>query len=203
MAKVCRSKSTDKQGGETKWIGSYVDTEERELSLYTINGKLNKPFLVDLQGKGKVITFEVDTGAAVTIMSPDNCQHHFANETVSISTLKPMTYTKDKLPMLGEVKVPVSYNNQGGEFILYVVKGKGPNLLSRNWLEHLILDWKALAASVNYVSPNKLGELLKEYADVLCDKLGTLNSTTAKLPVKPNSVPRFHEACPVPFAIKD
>ena len=62
-----------------------------------------------------------------------------------------MTYTKDKLPMLGKVKVPVSYNNQGGEFMLYVVKGKGPNLLGRNWLEHLILDWKALAASVNYV----------------------------------------------------
>ena len=51
--------------------------------------------------------------------------------------------------MLGKVKVPVSYNNQGGEFMLYVVKGKGLNLLGRNWLEHLILDWKALAASVN------------------------------------------------------
>ena len=64
--------------------------------------------------------------------------------------------------MLSEVKVPMSYNNQGGEFMLYVVKGKGPNLLGCNWLEHLILDWKASAASVNYVSPNKLGELLKE-----------------------------------------
>ena len=72
-----------------------------------------------------------------------------------------MTYTKDKLTMLGEVKVPVSYNNQGGEFMLYIVKGKGPNLLGHNCLEHLILDWKALAASVNYVSLNKLGELLK------------------------------------------
>ena len=38
---------------------------------------------------------------------------------------------------------------------------------------------------------------------MLCDKLGTLNSTTAKLHVKPNSVPRFQKARPVPFAIKD
>ena len=38
--------------------------------------------------------------------------------------------------------------------MLYIVKGKGPNLLGRNWLEHLTLDWKALAASVNYVSPS-------------------------------------------------
>ena len=153
----------------------YVDTEEHdELPLYTINRKLNKPFLEDLQVKGKVITFEVDTGAAVTIMSSDNFRHHFPNETISNSTLELTTYTRDKLPMLGEVKVPVSHNNQGGEFMLYVVKRKGPNLLRCNWLEHLILDWKALAASVNYVSPNKLSELLKEYADVLCDKLGTL-----------------------------
>ena len=66
----------------------------------------------------------------------------------------------------------MSYNNQGGEFMLYIVKGKGPNLLGHNWLELLILKRKTLAASVNYISPNKLGELLNEYADVLCDKLG-------------------------------
>ena len=71
LAKACRSKSTDKQGGETKWIGSSsTDTEKREeLPLYTIGDKLNKPFLVDLQAKGNSVTFEVDTGAAVSIMS--------------------------------------------------------------------------------------------------------------------------------------
>ena len=30
-----------------------------------------------------------------------------------------------------------------------------------------------------------------------------LNSTTAKLHVNPNSVPKFHKARPVPFAIKE
>ena len=95
LANVCRSKSTDKQGGETKWIGSYVDTEEHdELPLYTISGKLNIPFLGDPQVKGEVITFEVDTGAAVTIMSSDNFRHYFPNETISNSTLELTTYTR-------------------------------------------------------------------------------------------------------------
>ena len=53
------------------------------------------------------------------------------------------------------------------------MKGKRPSLLDHNWLEHLTLDWKALPASVNYVSLNKLDELLHEYADVVCDELGT------------------------------
>ena len=58
----------------------------------------------------------MDTGATVTIMSSNNFQHHFPNETISNSTLQPMTYTKDKLTMSGEMRVLVSYNNQGSEF---------------------------------------------------------------------------------------
>ena len=38
---------------------------------------------------------------------------------------------------------------------------------------------------------------------MLCDKLGAHNSTTAKLQVKSNIVPKLHKACPVPFAIKE
>ena len=207
LAKACRSKNTsaDQQGGYTKWIES-SDTDEQkrdDLPLYTISDKINKPFLVELQVRGNVITFEVDTGAAVTIMSEDNFRYHFPSEPISKSTLELKTYTKDKLPVIGEVKVPVSYNNQKGEFMLYIVKGKGPNLLGRNWLEQFTLDWKALAASVNYVAPNQLDRLLNEYADVLCDKLGALNSMTAKLHVQPKAVPRFHKARPVPFSMKE
>ena len=158
LAKVCgsRNTSTNQQGGDTKWIESSVtDTQERdELPLYKISDKVNRPFLVELQVKGKAITFEVDTGAAVSTMSEDSFQYHFPSESISKSSLQLTTYTKDNLPVIGEVKVPVCYNNQKGKFMLYIVKGKGPNLLGRNWLEHLTLDWKALAASVNYVSPS-------------------------------------------------
>ena len=105
--------------------------------------------------KSKVITFEVDTGAAVTIMSSDNYRHHFPNETISNSTLQLTTYTRNKVPLLGEVKVPVSYYNQGGEFMLYIMKGKGPNLLlGHNWLEHLILDSRAVGRNFSVVRPN-------------------------------------------------
>ena len=108
--------------------------------MYTVKDKLHKPFLVDRQVKDKSITFEVDTGAAVSIMSEENFRHHFPSAQILNSTLELKTYTKDKLPVMGEVTMPVSYNNQGGNLLLYVVKGKGPNLLGRNWLEHLTLD---------------------------------------------------------------
>ena len=70
----------------------------------------------------------------------------FISEPILNSTLQLKTYIKDKLPLIGKVKVSVSYNNHKGNFMLYIVKGKGSNFLDHNWLEHLILDWKALAA---------------------------------------------------------
>ena len=79
MAKVCHLKNSDRKGGDTKWIdSSCADTEKHELPLYTI--KDNKPFIADLQAKDKPITFKVDTGAAVSIMSEENFQHHFPSE---------------------------------------------------------------------------------------------------------------------------
>ena len=75
---------------------------------------VNKPFLVELHVKGDAITFEVDTGAAVSIMAEENFRYHFPSDLISKSTLQLKTYTKDKLPVIGEVKVPVSYNNQRG-----------------------------------------------------------------------------------------
>ena len=77
--------SADQQGSNTKWIESSVtDGQKRdELPLYTISDKVNKPFLVELQVRDHVITFEVDTGVAVSIMSEDNFRYHFPSELIS------------------------------------------------------------------------------------------------------------------------
>ena len=135
-------------------------------------------------------------------MSEVSFQHHFPSEQISKSSLELKTYAKDKLPAIGELTVPVSYSNQMGDLLLCVVKGKGPNLLGHNWPEHLILDWKALAASVHSVSSNQLDALLQDNAEVLGDELGTLISVKVKLHVQPNSVPKIYKACSFPFPSK-
>ena len=78
---------------------------------------MNKPFLVELQVMENVVSFEVNTGTAVSIISEDNFRYHFPNESISKSTLQLKTYTKDQLPVIREVKVPVSYNNQKENFV--------------------------------------------------------------------------------------
>lgn len=115
---ACISKNTrtDQQEGDTKWLeSSEADTQKcDELPLYTISDKPNKPFLVKLQVKGSGITFEMDNGTAVSIMSEDNVHYHLKTEPILKSTLQLKMCTKDKIPVICEVKVWVSYNNQRG-----------------------------------------------------------------------------------------
>ena len=101
----------DQQSSDTKWIESTVTNEQKrdELPLCINSNTVNKPFLAELQVMENILSFEVDTGAAVSIMY---FRYHFPNEPISNSTLQLKTYTKDQLPVIGEVKMPVSYNNQ-------------------------------------------------------------------------------------------
>ncbi|XP_043242818.1 uncharacterized protein LOC122392189 isoform X10 [Amphibalanus amphitrite] len=51
------------------------------------------------------------------------------------------TYTGAKIPVVGEFIADVKYNNQARWLPLVVVGGDGPNLLGRDWLGNLKLDW--------------------------------------------------------------
>ena len=75
-------------------------------------------------------TFEVDTGAAVTIMSQTEFQKSFPEGEL----LK--TYSGERLQVSGEVDVQVQYEQQTQVLSLAVVAGSGPSLLGRDWLQH-------------------------------------------------------------------
>ena len=79
IAPICRAKKAPskrkiprKAGSQkTKWVsadaGSASETEE--LQLFTIGAKATTPITVALAFNGKQLIMEVDTGAAVSIMS--------------------------------------------------------------------------------------------------------------------------------------
>ena len=61
--------------------------------------------------------------------------------TVLPSQVKLHSYSGEAIPVLGTVDVVVKYGVQIATLPLLVVKGEGPNLLGRNWLGVLKLDW--------------------------------------------------------------
>lgn len=89
---------------------------------------------------------ELDTGAAVTIISEKECKKLFGNTTLKRSELLLKTYSGERLPVIGTLDATVRYKDQERQLTLTVVAGDGPSLLGRDWLQHLTLDWKEIRA---------------------------------------------------------
>ena len=151
----------------------------------------------------KPLSFEVDKGAVVTLISEEAYTKCFPKTKLQRSATLLKAYTGAQIPIVGEVQVPVSYRQQGGTFTLYVVKGGGPSLLGWDWLRHIRLDWKTIARTAKEAHPASLETLLQRYTEVFGEELGTINSVQAKLQVKPDAQPKFCRPRSVPFAIRE
>ena len=67
---------------------------------------------------------------------------------------------------LGSCSVEVKY--KGAILPLLVIKGNGPNLFGRNWLQYVRIDWK----SIHMVSNDKLQNILAKHQNVFGKGLG-------------------------------
>ena len=56
---------------------------------------------------------------------------------------------------------------------------------------------------MNRESKTNLDELLREFEDIFSSELGTMKNEKAKIYLKPNSIPKFLRACPVPYPLKN
>ncbi|KAL1255447.1 hypothetical protein QQF64_013508 [Cirrhinus molitorella] len=122
----------------------YVEAEETELPMFSLlsDGFGKKSFTETFNVNGKEIMMEIDTVAAVSIISEKQFQAAFPTEPLEVARVKLKTYTGEIMPVLGQFQAKVSYNGQSESLPLIVVKGEGPSLCGRNWLQNLTLNWK-------------------------------------------------------------
>ena len=188
-----------KKKKETKWLE--LDDAEA-LPMFTLQADVPQPpIMVELIVDGIPVNFELDTGAAVTIMSQFNFNQLFPHLQLQRPSVDLKTYTGELMQSVGEAKVKVSYQHQESKYLpLVVVQGSGPSLLGRNWLQKFKLDWSHIKSVV--LEQDALRKLLQEYDTIFTDELGTITPLKAKLVVSPTAVPRFHRPRPVPYALK-
>ena len=111
------------------------------------------------------------------------------------------TDTGERIPVLGEAVVEVSYQEQNHQLSLIVVKGKGHNLFGRDWLMHFKLNWKMIGLTTLENAKARVGILLKKYEEVFCSSRGAMKHFSAKLNVKEDAHPIFLKPRSVPFSI--
>ena len=151
---------------------------------------------------GTPIKMIVDTGAGVSLISERTFRADWKRgqpllEPANDVTLK--SYTGQSLVVIGQFEPDIEYNGQTARVPILVVQGDRPNLLGRNILGSIKMDW----ANLFQVDHTKTSaQLINEYPDVFSEGLGTLRDQTVKIYVDKDVTPRFHKARPVPYVMK-
>ena len=76
-------------------------------SILKVQGQSTKPITVTLELNGTSLDMEVDTGAAVSLMSEATQKRLFPQVKLQKTTMKLQTYTAEALSVLGTSKVQV------------------------------------------------------------------------------------------------
>ncbi len=177
-------------------ILSSSDSEE----FYTL--KLTTPPIeVTVQIEEKNLMLEIDTGAAVSIISETTRHSCFPKLTLKKSDIILKTYTDQPLNVMGELQVNVSYGDQRAQLPLIVVAGNGPNLMGRNWLKQIQLHWQSIATVRN--DSSSLKTLLKQHDALFKEELGMIQPHKATLHIQADATPKFFKPRPIPFTLKD
>ena len=177
-----------------------------DFNLFSVKSISHAPINVQVNINGKSISFQLDTGASLTVITKKD----FDAVTGGSVSLQPChkcltTYTGDNVPVIGECMVHVSYNGQSVKLPLLVVEGNGPPLLGRNWLVDLKLDWgsifsvnKARESSFSFASIDKV----VSENECVFGSSGLLNDRTVKISIKDTN-PRYCKARVPPYAMRD
>lgn len=99
-----------------------------------------KGIVVNVKLDGKCMDMQLDTGAAVSLMSELSYKEFLSHLLLSKTSMQLITYSGERIPSLGSVDVPVQYEKQNMTLPLVIVKGDRLALLDRNWLEKIHLD---------------------------------------------------------------
>ena len=170
--------------------------------MYKVNDRASEPISLLVLVNGKKLTMELDTGAAVSIISDKTRRSLFSELKLNESSLILKTCTDEQMKVIGQLNVRVKYGDQEEKLVLVVVGGDGPSLLGCNWLKYLRLDWGKIA-SLPTTHPDSVSALLKRHQTLFNEELGTVTPHKAKLQVQPQATPRLFKPRPLPFAIRD
>ena len=146
------------------------DSESLEYTLFTLNSSSSKPIQVSVMIDKQQLLMEVDTGAAVSLVSEETYSRMWPQKSLQQATTVLRTYSGEQLNVCGCMNVEVVYGHQQLTLPLLVIKGNGPSLLGRDWLSELKLNWR----EINTLMGVKLDEILAQHKEVFQEGLGTL-----------------------------
>ncbi|XP_039747900.1 uncharacterized protein K02A2.6-like [Pararge aegeria] len=172
--------------------------------IYSINCETKVlPFVVEVSLENIPVVMQVDTGASFSLVNEctwKNIEHQNQHITLQPVNLTLRTWTDTPVILLGQAKLQAQYRDIKCSLNVIIAKGRGPNLLGRDWLGPL-----NIALNINVIANNDLVNIEKtilKYSNIFRDGLGTFRGDPVTIHLKPGATPKFFKARPVPYAIK-
>ena len=203
IARMCPKEkmSKERKNKGINVVDEETESEDQDCGLFDIqvvNGHTPDKIMVNVNIEGIQLGMELDTGAAVSVISESTYHSKFRHIPLQHSDIILHTYSGEKLAVVGQMEANVNYEQQNKHLLLYVIKGKGPALLGRDWLREFQLNWgqiKALATGID--------NILDKHQALFDEGLGTMEGFQAKLRMMQNAVPKFLKAHSVPYALRE
>ena len=130
-------------------------SDEQCYTMYTIDScyaRKEDRIIESFTIQDQVIDLELDTGASVSVINENTC-NQLKNSSVLKKTQTILrTYSGEKIIPIGVIDVSVIYKKNREHRLPLVVVPGGPNLLGRNWLREIRLNWRNIQAKLHNVS---------------------------------------------------
>ena len=166
-----------------------------EYPLYVVGTDRVAPYTAAVQINGVDLTMEIDTGAAVSLISESTYTQLWpdgGNPELHQAPISLRTYTGEELALLGKTTITVTQGGKQAELELFVVKGRGPSLLGRDWLSKIRLNWTDVHRMYSPSAHNApLDSVLDKYNTLSRDELGSIQDVTATRHIDPSVKPRY------------
>ncbi|XP_071635762.1 retrovirus-related Pol polyprotein from transposon 17.6 isoform X1 [Temnothorax longispinosus] len=196
LKKVCFQR--DRETNQLEEILQLEHTQFRD--------KISTTLLVN----GKQVKFEIDSGAAVSVMAQEHVSKLFPNSPIQQTQLKLVSYCKQNVKLLGYIVVTVRCRNKLYKLNLYVTNEKRNALLGREWIfqlqdENNIKEFISSVNSIHTIDTsykNRLDALLQKYQSIMTSSISKIKGIQAKLTLKKNAKPIFCKSRPVPFKLR-
>ncbi|KAF2888333.1 hypothetical protein ILUMI_17840 [Ignelater luminosus] len=146
-SRACRKPTVNVLVKEIKENGEPDEEDSLDLGFISeIQSENEKSFMVKLQIEGRLVDFEIDSGACKTVMHLLDYKKLFSRLKLYHVGYNLKVVTGESVKIIGEVKVTVACKNKIYCLPLVILDGsrKFMPLLGRNWLNVLKPNWKNL-----------------------------------------------------------
>ena len=116
------------------------ETEEFPILHVRVHQKM-PPYKVVVEADGQGLELEVDTGSSGSLISQTTFKQLWPDKQLSQCQYCLRSYANTPIKVVGCFDSQVCYKSQVAKLPIIVVEGSGPDLLGRNWLKYLVLDW--------------------------------------------------------------